>query len=343
MKNIIYIIFIFLLSSCIKDKPQEPKSTLANVNLNNTVLIVNEGNYGWGVGTISLYDTESGTVVEKYDQQQNNGTTLGNVCQSIYKYNNKYYIVINNSNKIVVADGTDFTKKTTISGFNSPRYFLPITYNKAYVSDLYSSSIQVVDLNTNSISGSIPCHSGTEQMELIYNKAFITCSTSNYLYVVNTTTDQITDSIQVGNGASSITIDKFAKIWVLASGNTVNSQTGKLHRINPITLQIEQSFVFNNGESPFRLCSNKTHDTLYYLNNGVFQFPINSSNLPTTALINQGTKIFYGLGVNPKNYSIYVSDVIDYVQRSKIEIYSPNGSFITNFNAGIISNSFMFE
>jgi hypothetical protein len=31
------------------------------------------------------------------------------------------------------------------------------------------------------------------------------------------------------------------------------------------------------------------------------------------------------------------------VQKSKIEIYNPNGNFITGFNAGIISNGFMFE
>jgi hypothetical protein len=75
----------------------------------------------------------------------------------------------------------------------------------------------------------------------------------------------------------------------------------------------------------------------------VFQFPISLTNLPANALITQGNKLYYGLGVNPKDYSIYVSDAIDYVQKSKVEIYKPNGSFIANFNAGIISNGFMFE
>jgi hypothetical protein len=57
----------------------------------------------------------------------------------------------------------------------------------------------------------------------------------------------------------------------------------------------------------------------------------------------QGTKLFYGLGINSKDYSIYVSDAIDYVQKSKIEIYSVNGTFIKSFNSGIISNGFVFE
>jgi hypothetical protein len=65
--------------------------------------------------------------------------------------------------------------------------------------------------------------------------------------------------------------------------------------------------------------------------------------LPAAPLVSEGSKIYYGLGVNPKDYSIYVSDAIDYVQKSRIEVYNPNGSYKTNFTAGYISNGFMFE
>lgn len=343
MRLYISILIVVLFNSCVKDKPQDPKKTAVTVNSDYKVLIVNEGNFGWGSGTVSLYDPTSGALVDDYYGQQNNGGSLGNVCQSITKHNSSYYIVINNSNKLVVVNASDFVKTATITGFNSPRYLLPITYNKAYVSDLYANSIQVVDLNTNAISGSIPCMNGTDQMITIYNKAFITNGNSNYCYVINTSTDVMMDSIQVGKGSSGICIDKNSKVWVLSSGNTLSSQSGKLSRINPVTLQIEQSLNFNTGESPGKLCVNKTRDTLYYLNNGIYQLHITSGNLPSNPLISQGSKIYYALGVSPKDNSIYVSDAIDYVQKSKIEIYKPNGTFITKFNAGIISNGFMFE
>jgi len=342
--KLVYCLFsLLLLSSCVKDKPQDPVKTAVTVNSETNVLITNEGNFGWGTGTISLYDPGTGAVIEKYDQQQNGGVTLGNVCQSMTRYNDHYYIVMNNANKIVVANASDFVRTGIINGFNSPRYFLPITYNKAYVSDLYANSLQIVDLNSNTISGSIPCMKGSEEMVLIYNKAFITNSNSDYCYVINTATDALIDSINVGRGSSSICLDKYSRIWVLSSGSSSASQAGKLSRINPVTLQVEQSLSFNAGESPYKLRINKTHDTLYYLNNGVYQFQISSASLNSNPLIGQGSKIFYGLGVNPKDYTIYVSDAIDYVQRSKIEVYKPDGSFITNFNAGIISNGFVFE
>ncbi len=339
----IIISLLFLLSSCVKDKPQEPVKSAVSINADSRVLIINEGNYGWNNASVSVFDPSSNAAVEDFYKQQNNNVALGDVCQSITKYNNQYYIVVNNSHKIVVANNTDFQKTATISGFNSPRYLLPITYNKAYVSDLFANAIQIVDLNSNAITGSIPCSGWTEEMALIYNKAFVTNVQSNYCYIIDVAVDAITDSINIGKGASSVLIDKNSKVWILSGGNTASSQVGKLIRINPVSLQIELSLNFSSAESPNKLCINKTRDTLYYLNKGVCQFPINSSQLPASPIINQSSKLYYGLGINPKDYTIYVSDAIDYVQKSKIELYSPAGVFRSNFNAGIISSGFMFE
>lgn len=343
MKLYYLIAILFLLTSCVKDKPQEPATSNVSINANSKVLIVNEGNYGWNNASVSVYDASSGAIADDYYKQQNNNQNLGDVCQSITKYNNHYYLVVNNSNKIIVTDASSFTKTATINGFNSPRYLLPVTYNKAYVSDLFANSVQVVDLNTNTITGSIPCHGWTNEMALIYNKAFVTNLESNYCYVINTMTDAIIDSVNIGKGGSSIVIDKNSKVWILTSGNTTSAQNGKLVKINPVTMQIEATQNFTTSDHPQELCINKTRDTLYYLNKGICQFPITSVQLPSTPLVNAGSKVYYGLDVNPKDYSIYVSDAIDYVQKSKIEVYDATGNLKTSFTAGIISNGFIFE
>ena len=337
------LLAFLVTSSCVKDKPQEPSSSAIASSSDKSVLVINEGNYGWGNASISLYDPASNAIVSDYYKQQNGSSVLGDVCQSVTKYNNNYYIVVNNSNKIVVVNAFDFKKTATISGFNSPRYLLPITYSKAYVSDLYANSIHVIDMNSNTITGSITCMKGTEEMALIYNKAFVINGNSNYCYVLNTVTDLITDSLFIGKEASGIVIDKNAKVWILTKGSIASSQTPKLVRINPISLTIEQTLNFSAIDSPWRLCNNKTRDTLYYLNHGVCMYPISNIQLPINPIVAEGAKLYYGLGINPKDYNIYVSDAIDYVQKSKIEIYKSNGSLVKSFNAGIISNGFVFE
>ena len=175
------VLCLLLFSSCVKDTPTEPTTTVTSINSNNKVYVINEGQFAHvpGNANISLYDATTGTIIEDFYSQQNSNAVLGDVCQSMTRYNNNYYLVVNNSHKIEVTSAYDLKQTATISGFNSPRYILPITYSKAYVSDLYASTIQIVDLNANAIIGSIPSYSNTEEMALIYNIAFVTCSSSN--------------------------------------------------------------------------------------------------------------------------------------------------------------------
>jgi len=61
------------------------------------------------------------------------------------------------------------------------------------------------------------------------------------------------------------------------------------------------------------------------------------------ALISQGSRNLYGLGVDPTTGNIYVSDAIDYVQKGKVYRYHPDGSLIDSFTAGVIPGGFYFQ
>lgn len=341
--NSIFIFAFLLLVSCVKDKPNDIMQPEVSFGSGYKVFVTNEGNFGINNASVSMYEINNSQIVSDIYKTQNNNTSIGDVCQSMSKINNKYYIAVNNSGKIAVVNTSDFKLISNITGLQSPRFILPVTFSKAYVSDLYSNSISIIDLNTNTKTGSIPCSGWTEQMVLIYNKAFVTNNKSNYTYVINTITDQITDSIYVGKFGGSIVIDKDSKIWVLSNGETSTSTVGKLSRINPITLQIELSLSFGLADSPGNLCINATKDTLYFLNTNIYRMNINSSALPSSAFITSSANTFYGLGVSDKDYHIYVSDAIDYIQKSSILVYSPNGTLKTSFKAGINASSFYFE
>ena len=337
--------FIFLLclifSSCVKDKPNNPIQPQVQLTNAKKVYVINEGPFqGGGNGTISLFDTGNNEVVENFYEVQNQ-SQIGNIAQSLNYINGNYYIVVNNANKIIVCDN-QFKKKAQINGLTSPRYILAVTNQKAYVSDLYANAVSIVDLNSNTKTGSIPCSGKTEKMVLLYNKVFITNTDRGYVYSVNTLTDLITDSIFVGEGAGTIVIDKNDRVWVLGSGKT-SASAGRLTKINPLNNQVESFMTFKATDSPGNMCLNKTKDTLFFLNSAVYRMGISETTLPLVPFIERGTKNFYGLGVNPNDYTIYASDALDYSQRSQIYIYNADGSAKYDFKAGIISNGFYFE
>jgi DNA-binding beta-propeller fold protein YncE len=332
----------FSLFSCVKDKPNDIMQPEVNLSGSSKVFITNEGNFGTNNASVSLYDPGNGQVITDLYSTQNSNAVLGDVCQSMNKINSKYYIVVNNSGKIVVVGTADFKLKATISGLSSPRFILPVTFNKAYVSNYSGNSISVVDLNTNTKTGSIPCTGWTEQMAVIYNKVFVTNNNSNYTYVINTINDQITDSVNVGKFAGSLVIDKNSKLWILSGGDNPNTP-GKLSRIDPATLQVELSLPFSMSDSPGNLCINATKDTLYFLNKNVYRMAISQTSLPASAFISNSSNTFYGLAVSDKDHTVYVSDAIDYIQKSSIMVYSPNGTLKTTFKAGINASGFYFE
>lgn len=344
MKNFIKILLVIpVLFSCVKDKPQDVVQPQVQLTSAKKVYVINEGNYGSGNASMSLYDTGNNEVIENFYQTQNTSAPMvGDVAQSLSNINGNFYLVVNNSGKIIVCDN-QFKKFTQIIGLSSPRYVLPITNQKAYVSDYNANAISIIDLNSNIKTGSISCGGWTEQMTIIYNKAFVTNIKRNYTYVINTVNDTKADSINVGPNAGSIVIDKIDKVWILSSGDNTNSVLAKLSRIDPLTNQIEVSFQFPQSNSPNSLCLNKTKDTLYYLNGGIYKMPISSSTLPTSEFIAKGTKNFYGLGINPNDYTLYAADALDYVQKSNIYIYDANGNQKTYFKAGINANGFYFE
>lgn len=335
---ILLIVFSGLFYACRKDKPVE-KNPL-NISLGKGVYISNEGNFMFGNAKISYYDINSQNIIEDLFYEVNQ-IPLGDVCQSLFINDNKIYAVINNSNKIWVINKNNFQVIGQITGLTSPRYFLQVSNSKAYVTDLYADKVAVINLNDYSISTYINIPGWTEELTYAYGKVYITNKESNYLYIVNTTDNSLTDSVPVGYGANSIVKDKYDKLWVMCSGN--QSQQAKLICYNPLNMQIEKNFTFQPNENPWRLDINSTKDTLYYLNNGVFAMPINTTQLPQNALIPEGNKNFYGLGIEPYTGTIYVADAIDYVQKGKIYRYTPNGTLINTFLAGIIPGDFYFE
>jgi DNA-binding beta-propeller fold protein YncE len=178
----------------------------------------------------------------------------------------------------------------------------------------------------------------------IGNMAYPSAERNARILVIDTKSDQVVDSIKTGKEPTCVVMDKKDKIWVLCTGGYDHFESPTLLRIDPALRIVDKSFTFSNPDaSPSRLCINKQKDTLYFLNNGVYQMPVSSTTIPSSPLIPANQHLFYGLGIQPSNGNIFVSDAKDYVQSGAVYQYDQvTGALLKTFPAGRIPGSFCF-
>lgn len=331
MRKIVVILVSFVLLSGCKDQESKPQITF----LESGVMIANQGNFGWGEGTLTLYNPDDNTV--QNDVFQNiNDKSLGNVFQSITRINGLYYFVINNSGKIIVTDSA-FLQIGQIDGLISPRYLYPITDTKAYVTDLYADAISVIDLNLNKVTKSIPVKGWSEKGVVKGDIFWFTAAESNKIYGVDINTDNVIDSLDVGNSPESIVLDNSDRIWVICKGD--KDMKAMLVRFDISDESAEFQIELEN--TPTGLVFDQFNNVLYFLNNGLWSMKPNET-LPNLIYDGEG-KTFYALEINPSNGDLYVSDIVDFVSNSSILRFDKNGELINQFYAGIIAGDFFFQ
>ena len=117
MKNTIWVFLLSVLAfaSCGDD-------TEAKKEFKDGVIVVNQGLFQTGTGTLTFKERGSSTVVQDLIGLNNEGAFLGNIAQSMIEHNGKNYISINNGGNIIVTHKDDFTILDTISGIFQSRY-----------------------------------------------------------------------------------------------------------------------------------------------------------------------------------------------------------------------------
>ena len=355
MKNLNTLIAIFfpviLFSSC-KNTPESTPSIVPN-NLNG-VFICNEGAFGQGNGSISFLNTDSNTFSEDLYFAANN-LPLGDVAQSISLYDNRAFIVVNNSQKMEVVSLENFKRITTIQGLSSPRFFIG-NGNKGYISDWISDNVYVLNLNNYQIIDTIPAGSGPEEMLIVNNKLYV-CNSGGFgddstITVIDINSNSVIATINTPLNPSSIKLDKDGKVWALCKGSlgsdytpTPDDAAGALIQINPSSNAIEQQFTFAYNSHPVKMQINKSKDELFFLD-GEYGYAGEIKKLSIYAATQSPATIvsssFYGLGINPTTNEIFAGRG-DFSGRAYVLRFTSDGTLIDSTLAGIAPNGFAFN
>lgn len=317
------------------------------------LFITNEGNFQYGNASLSYYDPEA-RHVENEVFHRANAMHLGDVAQSMTIYDNKGWVVVNNSHVIFAIDLTSFKEVGRITNLTSPRYIHFISPEKAYVTQLWDNRIFIINPRRFEITGHIECpnmtmESGsTEQMVQQGRYLYVNCwSYQNRILKIDTESDRVVDELEVGVQPTSLALDKHSKLWTLTDGGFAGSPYGyeapTLCRIDLDRFEVERTFLFSVGDDPSEIVINAAGDTLYWINDDIWEMDVTADELPTHPFLFSRNTKYYGLTVSPTNGDIYVADAIDYQQQGIIYRYSKGGELLDQFYVGIIPGAFCWR
>ena len=347
MKKFFLLILMFSFFMACEDDPTSSDDNDKPLTLDG-VYITNEGNFGQSNGSLSYLNIDEGKVYNNIYKTVN-GTGLGDVVQSMTIVDSLGYIIVNNSNKIEVISLNTLKRKDTIElpVGSSPRYMAVVDDERAYVTNLYTNNVAVINLNDNSISSYITVGNNPEQIVSISDKAYVANSgfgVGNTVSVINVADNQVIKTITVGDNPRFVQISAQDEVHILCSGSygdwsdPDDDTDGGVYVIDPNSDTVVGSFVIDGHPSGLALNS---HNSGYFLNKGyIAVYDTDEKKVLNEKLINGS---YYSLAVDISNDLIFALDAKDYQQSGELSVYDSNGDLKYNYTVGIIPGFTAFK
>lgn len=338
-----YLLFAALiLTACESDDDNEPDFPEATTDY---ILIGNEGAFQGESASLTQVDLDNNTLNQNAFSAANNEAQLGDVLQSMVHRNEEIYLVVNNSGKIEVIDDETLVSKRVISGFTSPRYMCFSSDNKAYVSNLFSNTIDIINPQNGTFSGSIPTTNAIEKMKIHNGEMWCTAPGSNHLYFLDLATDAISDSLTLSAGVSEIAKDANSDFWVMALG-TFNEPIVEpaIYKIDGDSKAILDTLAFpeGTGYGGSMEISADGQSVLYLIGGDLYQMPITAEALPAESFIADASVSYYALNVNPVNGEIGLTNAADFSQSGSAYFFTSEGELIDEYPTGIVPHSILW-
>lgn len=356
MKKVTTVLWLFFMLLCMAACGPDPVDPVnpSQFDLGKGVFVLNEGSYTNANSTLSFYDTEKDSVLNQLFYRVN-GSPIGDVGQSLCLMDGKLYIVVNNSNYIYKVDARTIYCDTTQpykldSVFNSPRYMLPVAPDKAYVSDLVSKTLWIINPRDMSLCGGVRMDKPTETMVQVGRELFVSNYSRYYANDIQNNTVQVVDidndvkvaTIEVGYEPNGMVVDQNGMVWVLCEGDVNDLDVpSTLWKIDP---NMRRSYLMRTFEDKaLNLAIDPTGRYLYYLHGGdVHRSSIDTPDTEDAFCIPAEGRMFYKIAVNPSNGELYVSDAKNYLVNGTVYRYTGDGLLLSSFNAGICPGFCLF-
>ena len=304
-------------------------------------LVINEGGFQQGNSSLGLLDLDTYEYEGDYFSSISS-QPLGDIFQSIYLNDDIAYLVVNNSGKIEVLDLSDQSYVGSIDGLTSPRYMVS-RGNTAYVSNLFTDDIQIVDLESLNVTGQITTSGWTERMIIDDNFLIVACSNCGYVYRYDLDDNSLVDSIETGAGTNFIHRTSENRIIAFASGAFDGSASpaatlfsNDMELVQRFNLPTDNDFV---GTVTFDNATNR----LYFADGSIVYYSeVTASSISfQQPLINLGNTSAYGLSTSSDG-TVYITDAGDFSGAGNVIIVNTEGETLETIQVGIVPSGVVF-
>ena len=316
-------------------------------------------NYGGGSSssTITKYDYSKDSVMNYYFETKN-GFELNSNVQYGCEYQDKIYLMGNTVDQVIILD-TGFVQ--SVAGISEdilvPRFCVG-NGDYLYVScwkdisewniGMPSSYIAKLNINTNTVETIIPLPGGPEGLAVAKGNLYAALNYKDSVAVINLSNDEIS-YIETPAVTSYFVKDQNENLYVsLVSTATDYSETTGLGYINTSNNSFEASYSLEGVSSGYSaiLAANGNLSVIYILasawveqNDGTWvqEGAIHAFDTSTKAFSPfienlSGTN---GMAYNSEKDQLYVFGAESYSEPGTVDIYTANGTYVSQFDCGI--------
>jgi hypothetical protein len=310
------------------------------------VYVANQGNFSDFNGSITWYDVSTG---------QTGSVDLFNLAQSITLHGDFGYVASNTSHNVDILDLSTNMRVGQIPGVSSPRYISVVDQSKAYVSELLTAKVKVLDLQSQTVSDSVDVGSNPEDIAVVGNRAFV----ANYgfggdstLTVIDIQTDTVIETIDLGcDGPRHLEVDQQGDLWAFCKGITVYNAdfTEILETTNgaAVVVNPQTGDILNRIEFSHQVGASASGQDSYYSPESEEVFLIRSdsamvlvfdtnTNMYKESIPFSGTEGIGGLAYDATARLFYIGRIVSFIDPGFVQIANRDDlSEVGRFVAGV--------
>lgn len=305
------------------------------------VYVLNQGAFLQGNASITAYDPATGETRQNVFQAVND-REIGDIAEYSALINGKLYILVSNSDKIEIVNPETFVAETTIFvddfGGGSPNWIEQVSETKAYISNLTTNTVSILDLKSDEITGAVEVGPNPEGIAVANGKAYIALTEfgeGREIAIVDIATDALIETLEVHDNPRYPFVSSDGLVWVLSTGNfgfgDLPESFGQLRAVDPETDTVVETIEL--GGKPGKLQYDAAASQVYVLNNGIQQVELSTGEVFEDFF---SETAYFSLGLwQGDDAGFYAGFAPDFSSAGRVDILNAAADIMETFTTGI--------